>query len=180
MKRFFLYCLAMCCGTYAVLRFFIRQTFFRHRIPNFQEVDARVLMRGGKPSAKGLRELATKGIKTVIDLRKRRLLVRNKPKSMFAFHLPFSPYELNDQVVIDFLKILRNPLHHPAYVHCFHGADRTGALCAIYRIVCQNWEKEAAIAEMKLKGMHWWHANLIDYIRNLDVPNIRKQISLFY
>jgi protein tyrosine/serine phosphatase len=130
----------------------------------------------------GLSELAKQGIKTVINLRKTHRFSRNRIKEKFkgklrSFYIPFSPYNPNDQIVIHFLKILSDPIHQPAYVHCFHGADRTGTLCAIYRIVCQNWDKEAAILEMKSRGLHWWHKNLVEYIRNLDVSEIRAQLG---
>jgi len=177
MKKFILYCLAMCCGFFVVVRFYLRQKFLGEKIPNFQEVDRSVLLRGGRPSRSGLKQLTKLGIKTVIDLRRRRLTSRAKNKNLFTFHIPFSPHKLTDQIVIKFLGIVKDPSYHPAYVHCFHGTDRTGVLCAIYRIVCQNWEKEAAIAEMRLRGLHWWHQDLIDYIHKLDVGHIQDQIN---
>lgn len=177
MKKWCIYCIAMVCGFFVVLRFYIRQRIFFHRLPNFHEVEQNILLRGGQPSAAGLAELAKKGIKSIINLRGRPWS-RKKMKEILSFHIPFSPYNPTDQIVIKFLQILNNPLYRPVYVHCFHGADRTGALCAIYRIVCQNWDKEAAIAEMKRRGLHWWHKNLIDYIRNLDITRIRSEISL--
>jgi len=175
------YCIAMMCGIWSVLRFYIRQKIFRKNLPNFQEVDESVLLRGGQPSVSGLSELARQGIKTVINLRKPYPFFKRKmggeiKGKLRSFYIPFSPYNPTDQIVVHFLRILSNPLHQPAYVHCFHGADRTGTLCAIYRIVCQNWDKEDAIAEMKSKGLHWWHKNLIEYIRNLDIGHIRSQL----
>lgn len=44
----------------------------------------------------------------------------------------------------------------PVLVHCSHGADRTGLVCALYRIHFQNWEKEEALAEM-LEGGFGYH-----------------------
>ncbi len=173
-----IYCVAMFCGFLAVLRFYIKQRIFLHRVPNFQEVEKSVLMRGGQPSFSGLTELAEQGIKTVINLRKYRPFFQRKIKELRTIHIPFSPYQPSDQIVIHFLRVLNDPLYQPAYVHCFHGADRTGTLCAIYRIVCQNWDKESAIKEMKSRGLHWWHKNLVEYIRNLDIPRIRSQIGL--
>ena len=40
----------------------------------------------------------------------------------------------------------------PVLVHCKHGADRTGCIVALYRIVFQSWSKEAAIDEMHNGG----------------------------
>jgi len=63
-------------------------------------------------------------------------------------------------------------------IHCKHGADRTGLIVAMYRIVFQNWTKEQAIDEMTQGdfGFHQIYSNIIDFIRNVDVENIKKQI----
>lgn len=177
-----LYCIALLCGSWAVLRFYVRQRVLRKHIPNFQEVDEKVLLRGGQPSSSGLSKLMQTGIKTVINLRQCKTFPGKKTKDLFqgkvlTFHLPFSPYRPSDRIAVIFLKILLNPKYHPAYVHCFHGADRTGTLCAIYRIVCQGWDKERAIEEMRSRGLHWWHNNLVDYIQKLDVQFIRSQLE---
>ena len=46
-------------------------------------------------------------------------------------------------------------------VHCQHGADRTGTMCALYRILRQDWKVEDAITEMKDGGYGyhsiWFH-----------------------
>jgi protein tyrosine/serine phosphatase len=36
----------------------------------------------------------------------------------------------------------------PAFIHCQHGADRTGTMVAVYRVRVQGWTKEDAIKEM--------------------------------
>lgn len=174
-----LYALALFCGTFEVIGFYIRQKLLGRGLPNYHIVDD-VLLRGGQPSNSGLRELAKGGIKTIINLRtedfNKKVINAYRTDQIRTVHLPFYPYEPQDQLMIDFLKIMLNPKHKPVFVHCFHGADRTGVVIAIYRIVVQNWDKEKAIAEMKKRGLHWWHKNLIDYIQNLDVDYIRSQI----
>lgn len=42
------------------------------------------------------------------------------------------------------------------YVHCLHGVDRTGYMCAVYRIERQNWSWAAAVKEMFAMGFHKW------------------------
>ena len=174
------YCLAMLCGTYEVVSFYVRQKFFGNHLPKYFEVDGRCLYRGGQPSNLGLRELAKQGIKTIINLRvgdfNKKVISEYYSDEIRAVHLPFYPYGPQDKVMIEFLKILLNPKYAPVYVHCFHGADRTGAVCAIYRIIVQNWDKEKAIAEMKSRGLHWWHKNMIDYISNLDTERIKSNL----
>jgi protein tyrosine/serine phosphatase len=52
-------------------------------------------------------------------------------------------------------------------VHCLHGVDRTGIVCAAYRIVYQGWPVEQAWAEAVKMGLHWyvywwWKKSLIE------------------
>ena len=176
------YMVALLWGTAEVILFYIRQRIFRNYIPNYHVVDGETLYRGGQPSNEGLRALAKQGVKTIINLRasdfNKKVIEVYHRDQMRTIHIPFYPYEPQDQIMIDFLKIMKDPNFQPAFVHCFHGADRTGAVVAIYRIILQNWDKDRAIAEMKRKGLHWWHHNLIDYIKNLDVEQIRSRIGL--
>ncbi len=180
LKNFFFYLLAFICGGIEVIWFIFRQKILGNRLPNYFIVEDKALHRGGQPSSCGLEELTKNGIKTIINLRLRnfsqKAIEEYDKDQIRVIHLPFSPFEPQDQIMIHFLKILLNPKHRPAFVHCFHGADRTGAVCAIYRIVVQDWDKERAIAEMKRKGLHWWHTNMIDYIRNLDIVALKASI----
>jgi len=67
----------------------------------------------------------------------------------------------------------------PVFVHCEHGADRTGIACAAYRIVVQGWSKQQAIDEM-VNGGYGFHrvwGNLIDFIRDLDVEYLKRQLK---
>ncbi len=181
-KNIFYYGLACICGGVEVIWFYIRQRFLGNRLPNYFVVEDETLHRGGQPSARGLQDLTKSGIKTIINLRlgkfSQKVIDAYANDQIRVFHLPFSPFEPADHIMINFLKILLNPSHTPAFVHCFHGADRTGAVCAIYRIIVQNWDKERAIAEMRKKGLHWWHTNMIDYINNIDVPSLRKLLEI--
>lgn len=179
-KNIFFYGLAFICGGVEVIWFCIRQKFLGNRLPNYFVVEDKALHRGGQPSYGGLQELTKNGIKTIINLRvgnfSKNAIEEYDRDQIRVVHLPFSPFEPQDKIMIDFLKILLNPKHRPAFVHCFHGADRTGAVCAIYRIIVQNWDKERAIAEMKKRGLHFWHTNMIDYIQKLDIAALRASL----
>jgi tyrosine-protein phosphatase SIW14 len=167
--------LGMILGTIEVLIFIIRQKFFKNSLPNYDVVDHQALHRGGQPDDLGVAQLKKQGIKTIISLRGAKKKWLDSVKSV---NIPFNPYKPSDKIVIEFLKVIYNKEHHPIFIHCFHGADRTGTLCAIYRIVVQKWDKEKAIEEMKKYGFHWWHKNLIDYIRNLDIDNIKIKAGI--
>jgi tyrosine-protein phosphatase SIW14 len=43
------------------------------------------------------------------------------------------------------------------YVHCKSGVDRTGMVCATYRMMVDKWSKAQAVDEMKKMGMHFWY-----------------------
>jgi protein tyrosine/serine phosphatase len=50
-----------------------------------------------------------------------------------------------EEEMIKVLQILMDPNRTPVFVHCQHGADRTGLICAAYRLVICGWTKEEAI-----------------------------------
>jgi hypothetical protein len=61
-----------------------------------------------------------------------------------------------------------------------HGADRTGVMCGIYRVAICNWTKQEAIAEMT-KGGFGYHkiwTNLIGFIENLDISDIKEKAKI--
>ena len=47
----------------------------------------------------------------------------------------------------------------PVYFHCAHGQDRTGTLCAIYRMEVDGWSNDESWGEMDHFGFnHVWEA----------------------
>jgi protein-tyrosine phosphatase len=42
------------------------------------------------------------------------------------------------------------------YAHCEHGVDRTGMVCAAWRILEQGWTPWSAAKEALAMGMHWY------------------------
>jgi protein tyrosine/serine phosphatase len=88
--------------------------------------------------------------------------------------------ELTEFRIIEALKAINNA-EKPVLVHCWHGSDRTGVVVAAYRIVFENWTKEAAISEFRNSdfGYHEnWYPNLIDLLENLNTEDIRKQLGM--
>ena len=72
-----------------------------------------------------------------------------------------------DRFVAKFLKIMDQPKHHPALIHCYAGKNRTGAFVAIYRMEYQRWPNEAAIEELKATGYSEIeeHNDLLTYLQ---------------
>jgi hypothetical protein len=74
--------------------------------------------------------------------------------------------------------IATDPARQPVLVHCRRGADRTGAMVAIYRVVVEGWTKADAIDEMTRGGYGFrpvWQ-NLVRYIEDLDVKGTRARV----
>lgn len=146
----------------------------RPGLPNLHRV-SEVYYRGALPSAAGMRQLATMGIKTVVNLRAGRsdaLLVAGT--TLATEHIRFKTWHPEREDVVRFLDIVTDPKRQPVFVHCQFGADRTGMMTAIYRIVVEGWSKEEAIAEMRDGGFgfHPTWKKLIVFIRDLDVSGL--------
>lgn len=134
------------------------------------------LYRGAQPTAEGFVRLRSLGIRTVVNLRwahsDRDLLGST---GLNYVHIPTETLLLGDAEAVAFLRVLADPSKRPLFVHCAHGADRTGTLCAVYRIVVQGWSREDAIREMTSGGygFHRGYGNLLHYLRALDVRKLR-------
>lgn len=148
--------------------------------PNLHQLD-KTLYRSAQPDAQGMRNLKAAGILTVVNLRS-----FNSDEDeigdtgLASEHITMKAWHPEHKEVVRFLKIVADPKRAPILVHCQHGADRTGTMCAIYRIVVQGWTKEAAIEEMT-KGGYGFHeiwGNLPDWIKKIDVEALRKETGI--
>jgi protein tyrosine phosphatase (PTP) superfamily phosphohydrolase (DUF442 family) len=149
-------------------------------VPNFYKVSDD-LYRGAQPSSQGMKQLQKMGIKTIVSLR----AFSSDRDELEGVELTYEHVKVNawnpESIdVVRFLKIVTDSNNTPVFVHCLQGSDRTGTMCAIYRIVVQGWTKEQAIEEMTKGGFgyhgFWW--NLPDYIRKLDIEKIKRQAGL--
>lgn len=60
--------------------------------------------------------------------------------------------------ISDIIKTIANPqTPHPIYVHCAHGADRTGLIIALYRVFEENMSPKEAHDEMVKMGHNFEH-----------------------
>ncbi len=55
------------------------------------------------------------------------------------------------------LQIMNDPNSQPVYIHCAHGADRTGLVVALYRVIDQQMPASEAYREMYDDGHGFWH-----------------------
>lgn len=169
----------------------------RPGLPNFHRVSDD-LYRGAQPEAEGIRELEKLGVRTIVNLR----LVRSDrdeirqaglttggpvgstplpgPRGIGYEHIRMEAWDADSDEVLRFLKIVSDPARTPVFVHCRHGADRTGTMCAVYRIVVQGWSREDAVEEMTGGGFgfHAIWRGLPEYLRELDVERTRREAGL--
>lgn len=125
-------------------------------LPNFHAV-APGIWRGAAPSEAGLGRLKAMGVTTVIDLRIAPKTVRREGvyARSLGFHwinLPMGADPPTPKQVSTFLSALGRAPGEPVFVHCQHGADRTGCMVGIYRVTRQGWTFPRAYAEMRRDG----------------------------
>jgi protein tyrosine/serine phosphatase len=92
--------------------------------------------------------------------------------------LSVKTWHIEDEDVIRVLRSIRKKESGPFLIHCQHGADRTGVMSAMYRIVEQGWSKDEAIREM-VDGGYGFHAiwsNIIHYVMNVDIEKIKREL----
>lgn len=156
-------------------------------VPNLYKITDNIY-RSAQPTEKGFAELVDSNaginIKTIIDLRLfhqdaipvSASNLRIEQVSMYAGQIDA---KIIDEAVIKVMKIISDEKNGPFLIHCRYGADRTGLMSAMYRIIYQNWSKDMAIDEMINGGygFHFMWTNIIDYIKNVDIDKLRKQIQ---
>jgi protein tyrosine/serine phosphatase len=150
--------------------------------PNLHRVEDNVF-RGGQPDAQGFRGLATThGVRTVISLRAfnaDEALARGLDLTLVRF--PIHTWNIERADVVAALRRLRRASQEaPVLLHCQHGADRTGLISALYRILYQSWSKDSALDEMQ-NGDFGYHAiwgNIPRFIRRVDVERLRRDVGI--
>ncbi|MEN9354709.1 MAG: hypothetical protein RL318_2034 [Fibrobacterota bacterium] len=139
------------------------------------------LYRSEQPTREGMKRLADSlGIRTVINLRAFHSDKDKVKSTRLRLHeIDIKTWNIKDKDVIRALRIIRWNGEGPYLVHCLHGADRTGTINAMYRMVFQNWSREEAIAEMVDGGynFHSMWRNILDYLNKVDVKAIRTAVE---
>ena len=145
---------------------------------NFRKV-SNVLYRSAQPDKEGMKNLKKMGVKTIINLRSFHSDRDEIGNTGLAYeHMYTKTWHIEEKEIVRFLQIVSDPDRTPALVHCMQGVDRTGTMCAIYRIVVEGWDKKEAIAEMKAIGHNKIWKNLPRLIEKLDVEDIKKKAGL--
>lgn len=106
-------------------------------ISHYQRVDGD-LWRGSAPSAEGYRELAERGVTTVVDLRAEDLSAKERAlperAGLTVVRMPIRDGQTpTDQQVDRFVRTVRNA-DGDVFVHCGAGVGRTGSMSAAYLV----------------------------------------------
>jgi protein tyrosine/serine phosphatase len=133
------------------------QTVPAVHVGNFERVSAN-LMRGGAPSAQALKELKAAGVKTIVNLRGGGAASKKEERAakeigLDYYNIPMGYSDPNLTKVSSVLDIIRDPAKQPVYVHCLQGADRTGMIVGIHRVLSDGWQFDQAYTEMR--GHHF-------------------------
>jgi uncharacterized protein (TIGR01244 family) len=156
-----------CCATAAISQSKIKY----EGLPNFDKVNDN-LYRGAQPNSEGIQRLRLLGIKTIINLRNDDERARAEAAAAAAaglryFNVPMDNFgRPSDARVERILALIEMPENQPVFIHCKRGADRTGTIIAIYRIVHDGWTSEKAKEEANRHGMIFWQVGMKDYIRD--------------
>jgi len=156
------------------------QPMAQQGVPNFHRITDG-LYRSAQPSALGMKRLKAMGVETIVNLRSFHSDRDEIGDLGLAYeHIYMKAWHPEEKEVVRFLQIVTNSRRVPVLFHCQHGADRTGTMCALYRVAVQGWSKEAAIKEMTQGGygFHGIWQNLIHWINTLDIDRIKKRAGL--
>ena len=156
--------------------------------PNLWQV-APGLYRSAQPDAQGFAEVAKRyGVRTVVNLRDDTNDGRFGARGLRLVDAPLDAMNLpsGERQIINALRAIRAARKDGAVlVHCEHGADRTGAVIALYRMLYQGWSRSRAITEM-IDGPFGFHNVFIftppgrsirDYVATVDLKRLKDRIG---
>lgn len=151
-------------------------------IKNFDKVDAHVY-RGGQPTGEGLKYLAGIGVKTIIDLRgvgdRSRAEERvTTADGMKYINVPMTGLTPPTEAEISrILAALEDTTTGPVFVHCWRGADRTGAVIGAYHIDHDGWDNQRAVKDALAHGMSFFQVPRRNYILGFQARTIDAKLA---
>lgn len=149
-------------------------------VPNLHRVNDK-LYRSAQPTASGMKNLKDMGVVTIVNLRSFHSDRDEIGTTGLGYeHIYMKAWHPEKKEIIRFLQIVTDGKRSPVLVHCQHGADRTGTMCAIYRVAVEGWTKEEAIKEMT-QGDYGYHTiwkNLPKWIDELDIEEVKQAAGI--
>lgn len=147
-------------------------------VNNLYKVDDN-LYRSEQPNAQGFKSLEAFGVKTVVSLRASKIYAKAASgTNLNPISIPIVTWEIVDEDVAKALSSIKNS-EAPIFMHCRHGADRTGLIMALHRVIYQVCSKEEAKDEMLNigYGFHSIWTNIPEYLDAVDVEKLQAMIK---
>jgi protein tyrosine/serine phosphatase len=150
-------------------------------VPNLHKVTPN-FYRSAQPDQNGIGNLFhSKKVRTIISLRavhSDKPLLNGLP--IRCYDVPMHTWHIEHEDIVFALRTLRHATQRTVtLVHCEHGADRTGLITALYRILYQGWSKDQALDEMEQGnfGYHDVWINIPAEVDKIDIPTLRREIA---
>ena len=147
-------------------------------VKNFYKV-SKSLYRSAQPDKSGMYHIKSRGIKTIINLRKRVNDIKEvKGTNLKTVWIPMRASKIDYEDMVLSMRTF-NEVEKPALVHCRRGSDRTGCFVACYRMVFENLSKEDAIKELLDERYGYGvklFPNILEFIKNIDVEQLKKDV----
>lgn len=140
------------------------------RISNFGRINDGYY-RGAQPKGRDYTDLATLGVRTVINLTSddrdatEHALVESA--GMRYVQIPMTTHQPPTAAQLaEFFSIVDDHARQPVYVHCVGGRHRTGVMTAVYRMTRDGWDAKKAFREMKQYdfGADFLHREFKDFV----------------
>lgn len=122
-------------------------------------------------------------IQTLINLR---FFDRDDDKQAFGqtdlrlINTPLLTWHITPQDIAEVLwQIEQAQKQGAVLIHCYHGADRTGLVSAMYRVIYQQWPLEKAKREM-MAGPYGFHSiwkNIEGFFTERNVAEIQAKLT---
>lgn len=147
-------------------------------IANFGRVSP-VLWRGAQPDEPGIEHLAKLGVVMIINLRQADDVVPGEAATARRLGLDYENVPLpglgapDEADVARVLALIANA-PGPVFLHCEHGADRTGTIVACYRIRHDGWAVDRALAEAKRYGLSDWEFGMKRFVRHFAAAPVAR------
>src|SRR5690606_35164032 len=132
--------------------------------PNFHAVDDGRLYRSGQPTPEQIRTVVEQyGVRTIINLRGPNAgkpwydaeARATKELGITQIDHPFSAQSLPPGELLAAAEESLRTAEYPVLIHCESGADRSGMIAAVYRILIHGHDRSAALQELTPEYLHF-------------------------
>jgi protein tyrosine/serine phosphatase len=147
---------------------------------NLYVVDAEKTYRSAQPNSDELKNaIELLDLKTILNLRgenpgkdwydQEEALCRLKNVTLISYAM--SSRSLPEPEILGGIVDTLQNAEYPLLIHCAGGADRTGAVCAIYKMMIDGEDKDVAREQLSVRYFHFtWNAPAMDQLIDIFEP----------